>query len=139
MLSTALGDVQDCISLTSGASDLACGPRSVTSASRTVRIMNTTEAPNTQLGAFWSMTQPNSSGLTIPPRLNPVETMPNARPAAPAGAALSTSISRDGAMTPPRNPAVPIATISSGNGKLTAAMTDTITALTAKQAAATCP
>jgi hypothetical protein len=29
------------------------------------------------------MIQPNSSGLMMPPRLKPVETMPNARPAAP--------------------------------------------------------
>jgi len=33
------------------------------------------------------MIQPNSSGLTIPPRVKPVVTIPNARPAAPAGAA----------------------------------------------------
>ena len=51
------------------------------------------------------MIQPNSSGLMMPPILKPVETMPKARPAAPAGAALRTSISREGAITPPRNPA----------------------------------
>src|SRR6195952_5228049 len=56
-----------------------CGLRSVTSASSTVRTMNTTEVPNTQCGRFWSMIQPYSSGLMIPPMLKPVETMPKAR------------------------------------------------------------
>ena len=78
--------------------------------------MNTTDAPNTQCGQFWSMIQPNSSGLTMPPMLKPVETMPKARPAAPAGAALRTSISRDGAITPPRNPAAAIAAVNSSAG-----------------------
>src|SRR6476660_1165239 len=62
--SRAVGEAQGCISLTSGASELACGPRSVTSASKTVRTMNTADAPNTPCGKFWSMIQPNSSGLT---------------------------------------------------------------------------
>ena len=50
-----------------------------------VSSMNTTEVPNTQRGAFMSMIQPNSNGLTTPAKLKPVETMPKARPAAPAG------------------------------------------------------
>ena len=37
--------------------------------------------------------------------------MPKARPAAPAGAALRTSMSREGAITPPRKPAVAIAAV----------------------------
>src|SRR6266851_925288 len=74
LLSTARDEAQGCISLMSAPAERACGPRSVTSASNTVRIMNTTEAPNTQCGKFWSMIQPNSSGLTMPPRLKPVET-----------------------------------------------------------------
>src|SRR2546429_3869136 len=139
MLSTAEDEAQGCIGLASGASELARGLRSVTGASNTVRIMNTAEAPNTHCGQFRSMIQPNSSGLTIPPRVKPVVTIPNARPAAPGGAASRTSMSREGAITPPRNPAVVIAAISSSEGKLIAAMTNTMAALTAKQTAATCP
>src|SRR6185437_12454043 len=139
MLSTAARERQECISLVSEAPEFACAPRSVTSASSTVRTMNTTDAPNTQCGKFWSMIQPNNSGLTMPPRLKPVETMPKARPAAPAGAALRTSISRDGAITPPRNPAAVIAAINSSDGKVIVAITSTTTALSAKQAAATWP
>src|SRR6266699_4741158 len=139
MLSTARDEAQGCISLASDPAGSACGLQSLKSASRTVRIMNTTEAPNTQCGQFWSMIQPNSSGLTMPPRLKPVETMPNARPAAPAGAASRTSMSREGAITPPRNPASAIAAVSTSEGKVTVAMTNTTAALMAKQAAATCP
>src|SRR4051794_41971282 len=62
------------------------------------------------------MIQPNSSGLMMPPILKPVETMPKARPAAPGGTALRTSMSREGAITPPRNPALPIAMGSSSGG-----------------------
>ena len=65
------------------------------------------------------MIQPNSSGLMMPPKLKPVETMPKARPAAPAGAALRTSMSRDGAITPPRKPATVIAAISRIAGNVT--------------------
>ena len=101
----------------------SAGLRSVTSASRTVSTMKATEAPNTQCGMFWSMIQPNNSGLRMPLKLKPVETMPNARPAAPAGAALRTSMSREGAMTPPRNPASPIAAVSTADGRLIVAMT----------------
>ena len=101
--------------------------------------MKTTEAPNTQRGMFWSMIQPNSSGLKMPLRLNPVETIPKARPAAPAGAALRTSMSREGAITPPRKPATAIAAVNSSDGNVTVAMTSTMAALSAKQAAATCP
>src|SRR6185437_16064221 len=139
MLSTAARERQECISLVSEAPEFACGTRSVTSASSTVSTMNTTEAPNTQCGRFWSMIQPNSSGLMMPPMLNPVETMPKARPAAPAGAALRTSMSREGAITPPRNPAPAIAAVSSSDGSATAAISSTIAALRAKQAAATWP
>src|SRR3981189_510394 len=121
LLSTAQDEAQGCISLTSAPAARACGPRSVTRASRTVRVMNTTEAPNTQCGEFWSMIQPNTRGLTMPPRLKPGDTMPKARPAAPGGAELRPSMSREGAMTPPRNPAVPIAAVSSSDGKLTVA------------------
>src|SRR5580658_828667 len=135
-LSTVRDEVQECISL---ALAEACGFRSVTSASRTVSIMNMTEAPNTQCGIFWSMIQPNSSGLTMPPRLKPVETMPKARPAAPGGAALRTSISREGAITPPRKPAVAIAVVNNSDGNVSVAMTCTTAALSAKQAAATWP
>src|SRR4030088_600240 len=135
----AAGEAQGCISLASGSSEQACGLRSVTSASKTVRTMNTADAPKTQCGKFWSMIQPNSSGLTMPPRLKPVETMPNARPAAPAGAALRTSISREGAITPPRNPADAIAAVNSSDGNVMVAMINTMAALIAKQAAATCP
>ena len=85
------------------------------------------------------MIQPNSSGLTMPPRLKPVVTMPNARPAAPAGAASRTSISREGAITPPRNPAAAIAAVKISDGSAIAAMTNTMAALIAKQTAATCP
>src|SRR5450631_3427472 len=138
-LSTARDEAQGCISRASPPAEPVCGPRSVNSASRTVRVMKTTDAPNTQCGMFWSMIQPNSSGLKMPLRLNPVETMPKARPAAPTGAALRTSMSREGAITPPRNPAVAIATISSSVGSVTVAMTRTVAALTAKQAAATWP
>src|SRR6476661_5837097 len=99
--------------------------------------MKITDAPNTQCGALWSMIQPNSSGLTMPPRLKPVETMPKARPAAPDGAALRTSISREGAITPPRNPAAAIAAVSNSDGNAIVAMTSTMAALIAKQAAAT--
>ena len=56
-----------------------------------------TEAPNTQCGAFWSMIQPNGSGLTMPPRLKPVETIPKARPAAPGGAYMVRFRTEDGA------------------------------------------
>ena len=38
---------------------LSCGVRSVASASATVITMNTTDAPNTQCGWFWSMIQPH--------------------------------------------------------------------------------
>src|SRR6267154_2006819 len=93
--------------------DAAFARRSVNGDSTTVATMKITEAPNTQCGALWSMIQPNSSGLMMPPRLKPVETMPKARPAAPGGAALRTSMSRDGAITPPKNPAAPIAAINS--------------------------
>ena len=85
------------------------GLRSVRSDSTVVMSMKTTEAPNTQCGAFWSMIQPNNSGLMMPPMLKPVETMPKARPAAPAGAAARTSMSREGAITPLRKPATVIA------------------------------
>ena len=101
--------------------------------------MNTTDAPNTQCGEFWSMIQPNSNGLMMPPTLKPVETIPKARPAVPGGAALRTSISREGAITPPRKPADAMAAISSGDGKLIVAIMNTIAALIAKQAAATFP
>jgi len=70
----------------------------------------------------------------MPERLKPVETMPKARPAAPGGAALRTSMSRDGAITPPRNPAIAIMAVSSGDGSAIVAMISTIAALTAKQA-----
>ena len=53
----------------------------------------------------------------MPPRLKPVETMANARPAAPGGAALRTSMSREGAITPPRKPASPIAAVSTISGQ----------------------
>jgi len=33
--------------------------------------MNTTDAPNTQCGKFWSMIQPNNNGLMMPPTLKP--------------------------------------------------------------------
>ena len=42
------------------------------------------------------MMLPYISGAMMPPMLKPVETMPKARPAAPGGAALRTSMSRDG-------------------------------------------
>src|SRR5258708_1109957 len=138
-LSTAASEAQGCISLTSGASELPCGLRSVASASSTVRTMNTTEAPNTQCGAFWSMIQPNNNGLTMPPRLKPVVTMPKARPAAPDGAALRTSMSREGAITPPRNPAMPIAVANSREGSVTLPMPSTMPPLTAKQPTAPSP
>ena len=64
------------------------------------------------------MIQPNSNGLRMPLKLKPVETMPKARPAAPGGAALRTSMSRDGAMTPPRKPAAPIAAVSTTDGSV---------------------
>ena len=83
------------------------------------------------------MIQPYSSGLRMPLKLKPVETMPKARPAVPAGAALRTSMSRDGAMTPPRNPASPRAAVSTAVGRLTVAITVMMTALMPKQAAAT--
>ena len=117
----------------------SAGLRSVTSASRTVSTMKATDAPNTQCGRFWSMIQPNNSGLRMPLKLKPVETMPKARPAAPAGAALRTSMSREGAITPPRNPASPIAAVSTADGRLIVAMTMMMTALIAKHAAATLP
>src|SRR5258708_17376340 len=137
-LSTAASEAQGCISLTSGASEPARGLRSVASASRTVRTMNTTEAPNTQCGAFWSMIQPNNNGLTMPPRLKPVVTMPKARPAAPDGAALRTSISREGAITPPRKPAMPIAVANAIEGSVTLAMPTTMPAVRSEQAADFC-
>src|SRR5262249_44732473 len=59
-------------------------PRSPIKTSATVRIMNTILAPNTQRGAPRSMIQPNSIGPIIPPVLRPMETIPNARPTAPA-------------------------------------------------------
>src|SRR3984885_13048709 len=116
---------------------LLFGFRSVASANRTVSTMNTTEVPNTQCGRFLSMIQPNSNGLMTPPILKPVETMPNARPAAPGGAALRTIMSREGAITQPRNAATANAAVSSNGGRVTAATINRITAFTAKQAAAT--
>ena len=44
----------------------------------------------------------------MPPMLNPVETMPNTRPAAPGGAALRTSMSRAGCTMPSRKPVSPM-------------------------------
>src|SRR6478735_4387715 len=111
MLSTARDEAQECINLVTGG---FCGLRSVTSARMTVSTMKATEAPNTQCGMFWSMIQPNNNGLKMPLKLKPVETMPKARPAAPGGAALRTSMSREGAITPPRNPAIPIAAEAGG-------------------------
>src|SRR5579862_5456656 len=64
--------------------------RSVKNVSTTVIAMNSAETMNTACGMFWSMIQPNSSGLAIPEKLKPVETMAKARPAAPGGAALRT-------------------------------------------------
>src|ERR1700750_1358591 len=63
------------------------------------------------------MIQPNSSGLTIPEKLKPVETMAKARPAAPGGAALRTSMSREGAIMPPRKPAAVMIAVSAGAGQ----------------------
>src|SRR6478736_4662232 len=74
------------------------------------------------------MIQPNSSGAKIPLKLNPVEAMPMARPAAPAGAASRTSMSREGAITPLRNPADAISAVSSSGGNVTIAITSTIAA-----------
>ena len=88
--------------------------RSAARAKATVSTMNTTLAPNTQRGAPWSMIQPNSIGPIIPPVLRPIDTIPNARPTAPAGAAARTSMSRDGMIIPERNPAMPIAPTSTG-------------------------
>ena len=65
--------------------------------------------------------------------------MAQARPAAPAGAAFRTSMSRDGAITPPRKPAAVIAAVSQIAGSVTVAITSTMAALRAKQAAATWP
>ena len=48
-------------------------------------------------------------------------------------------MSRDGAITPPRKPAIVIAAISGIAGRVTNAMTSTIAVLTAKQTAATWP
>src|ERR1700761_3405428 len=53
------------------------------------------------------MIQPPSMGPIVPPILNPVVTIPNTRPDAPGGAAARTSMSREGAIMPDRNPAVP--------------------------------
>jgi hypothetical protein len=69
MLSTAAGEAQGCKSLASRGCGFRCWLRAVMSASRTVRIMNTTEAPKTQRGAFRSIIQPNRSVLTMPPIL----------------------------------------------------------------------
>jgi len=93
--------------------------------------MNPAEAPNTQCGKFWSMIQPNNSGLMMPPMLKPVDTMPKARPAVPDGAAFRTSISREGAITPPRNHADAMANVSNSGDKLIVAIMKTIAAFTA--------
>ena len=61
-------------------------------------------------------------GSTIPEKLKPVETMAKARPAAPGGAALRTSMSREGAITPPRKPAIVITAVSGIAGNVTNAM-----------------
>jgi hypothetical protein len=51
-LSTARDGAQECISLASAPAERFSGPRSVKSASKTVRIMNMADAPNTQCGIF---------------------------------------------------------------------------------------
>ena len=48
-------------------------------------------------------------------------------------------MSREGAITPPRKPAAVIAAVSKTAGNVTVAITSTIAALTAKQAAETWP
>ena len=102
--------------------------------------MNTTEAPNTQCGMLWSMIQPNNRGLMMPPILKPVETMPKARPAAPAGAALRTSMSREGGDHAAEEAREPHGGVSARSAAARpAAMTSTSTALMPKQAAATWP
>ena len=113
--------------------------RSVTSASSTVSAMKTAARQNTPRGIDWSMIQPNSSGEMMPLMLKPVETMPKARPAAPGGADLRTSMSREGAITPPRKPATVIMAISSTGCGVSKAISTMMTTLMAKQAAATSP
>src|SRR5688572_18747742 len=103
--------VPDCASLHPGyeaAAALAGRFRSVINTSTTVSAMKQAAPQNTPRGIDWSMIQPNSSGETMPLILKPVETMPKARPAAPGGADLRTSMSREGAITPPRKPATVI-------------------------------
>src|SRR3984893_9320020 len=111
--------------------------RSPISASATVRIMNTTLAPNTQRGAPKSMIQPNSIGPIMPPVLRPIETIPNARRTAPDGAAARTSMSREGMIMPERKPAIAIAAISTGGVRPTVPISRMIAAFTAKPIAAT--
>ena len=99
--------------------------------------MKSAEMLNTQRGRLWSIIQPNSRGLNMPLKLNPVETMPKARPAAPSGAALRTSMSRDGAIIPPRKPAVAMVIVSNAGGSATNAINSKTAALMPKQIAAT--
>ena len=71
----------------------------------TVSRINITANHITPIASFLSSKKPKISGPITPPRLNPVETIPKVRPSAPTGDALRTNISRDGAMTPIKNPA----------------------------------
>ena len=65
--------------------------------------------------------------------------MPNTRPAAPGGAALRTSMSREGSIMPLRKPASPMPTTSAGAGRLSTVISSVTTAATPKPAAATSP
>src|ERR1700674_1724250 len=71
-------------------------------------------APNRKIarGCPWSMSHPNSSGDTMPPRLKPVVTNPNTLPNDPGGANERTIISRDGIINPEKNPPMAINAIN---------------------------
>src|SRR3954447_23364332 len=86
--------------------------RSPSQAASAVIVMKIMLTRNTDRGAPRSMMKPNIKGPTMPAKLNPVVTTPNVRPTAPGGAAARTSMSRDGMIIPPRNPAAAIATSS---------------------------
>src|ERR1043166_3234507 len=60
---------------------------------------------NTSRGEPWSMIAPKISGAMTPPILKPVVTKPNTLPNDPGGVIARTIMSRDGMITPEKNPA----------------------------------
>src|SRR6266516_3247952 len=93
---------------------LSCGLRR-RAKPRTVGIETRLQhAPSRKIarGCPWSMSQPNSSGDTMPPRLKPVVTNPNTLPNDPGGANERTIISRDGMISTANNPPMAIEAIN---------------------------